>query len=383
MSFRRDGLTWLAYGLLAWFAYLQAVPGLVVPYLRDELDIGYTTGGLHVAAFAAGSIVAGATATALEAAIGRRNLLWLSALALAAGMTGLVFGPVAPATIGSLLLAGWGGGLVLVTVQAILADHHHEQSAVALTEANVAASVAYIVLVGAIALAVALGAGWRAAVLVSFAFPLVAYFQTRETPIDAPTPPRHAEHGALPRAFYVATAILFCAVGAEWCVTAWGASFAEEAADVSADTAVALMFGYFSGVLAGRFTGSRLARRHTARRLLAVALGVTAVGFVILWPAAGPAQTFAGLFVIGVGLGNLFPFALAVALALVPGRGQLASSRAVLSGSSAVLLAPLTIGALADATSITSALLVVPVLLALAATGLYLTARSPSRVTPP
>lgn len=373
MSFRRDRLTWLAYALLAWFAYLQAAPGLVVPYLRDELDIGYTTGGLHVAAFAAGSILAGATATRLEAAIGRRTLLWAAALGLAVGMTGLVVGPVVGVTVGSLLVAGWGGGLVLVTVQAILADHHHEQSAVALTEANVAASVAYIALVGAIALAVALGAGWRAAVLVSFAFPLVMYFQTRETPIAAPAPPSHAEHGALPRSFYVATGILFCAVGAEWCVTAWGASFAEEAADVSADTAVALMFGYFSGVLVGRFTGSRLARRHAARRLLALALAVTAVGFAILWPAASAAQTFAGLFVIGVGLGNLFPFALAVTLALVPGRGQLASSRAVLSGSSAVLLAPLTIGALADATSITSALLVVPVLLGMAKAGLVAT----------
>ena len=37
-----------------------------------------------------------------------------------------------------------------------------------------------------------------------------------------------------------------------------------------------------------------------------------------------------------------------------------------MAGSAAVLLAPLTIGALADATSITSALLVVPVMLALA-----------------
>ena len=73
---------------------------------------------------------------------------------------------------------------------------------------------------------------------------------------------------------------------------------------------------------------------------------------------------------IGVGLGNLFPLALAVCVALAPDRAQLASSRAVLAGSAAVLLAPLTIGALADATSITTALLVVPVMLAAAATGL-------------
>ena len=28
MEFSRDRLTWVAYGLLAWFAYLQAAPGL-------------------------------------------------------------------------------------------------------------------------------------------------------------------------------------------------------------------------------------------------------------------------------------------------------------------------------------------------------------------
>src|SRR5829696_1451167 len=51
MEFRRDRLTWLAYVVLAWFAHLQAAPGLVITHLRDELDLSYSTGGLHVAAF--------------------------------------------------------------------------------------------------------------------------------------------------------------------------------------------------------------------------------------------------------------------------------------------------------------------------------------------
>ena len=37
-EFRRDRLTWIAYVVLAWFAYLQAAPGLVIVHLRDELD---------------------------------------------------------------------------------------------------------------------------------------------------------------------------------------------------------------------------------------------------------------------------------------------------------------------------------------------------------
>ena len=367
-EFRRDRLTWLGYALLAWFAYLQAVPGLVVPHLRDELAIGYTTGGFHVAGFALGTIFAGIAATGLEARRGRKALLWGSAALMAIGFTGLTLARTPVLTIGSLVI----GGMLLITVQALLADHHPRNRAVALTEANAFASGAYVLLVGLLSLSAAVGLGWRAPVLVSFAVPLLAFTRTRATAVEAPV--RAHEHGGrLQKVFFIAAAMMFCTVAAEWCVTAWGASFAEEAADVSADTAVSLMFGYFGGSLLGRTLGSRLARRHSAARLLGSALAVAAVGFAILWPAASAPQTLAGLVVIGAGLGSLFPFSLAVTVALVPERVQLASSRAVLAGSCAVLIAPLTIGALADTTSITSALLVVPVMLALAASALYAT----------
>src|SRR3712207_798452 len=77
--FRRDRLTWVAYVLLAWIAYLQAAPGVVVAHLRDDLDLSYSTGGLHVAAFAAGAMIAGVISARLERALGRRTLLWSAA----------------------------------------------------------------------------------------------------------------------------------------------------------------------------------------------------------------------------------------------------------------------------------------------------------------
>jgi fucose permease len=376
VTFRRDGLTWTAYGLLAWFAYLQAAPGLVVPHLREELGIGYGVGGLHVAAFAAGSVGGGLTAAALERRVGRRALLWGSAAVMALGAAGLTLGRVPAATIGALLVAGWGGATLLTTVQALLADRHGDLRSIALTEANVAAGAAYVALVGAVSLATAIGAGWRAALLASFVVPVLLWRRQRHARIDAP-PVAEGAAGRLPRRLWIAVAMLFCTVSAEWCVTAWGASFAEEAASVSADTAVALMFGYFGGVVAGRAVGSGLARRHSERRLLAVALAVSAAGFALLWPAASLAQVLAGLTLIGLGLGNLFPLGLAVCVGLAPERAQLASSRAVLAGGLAVLVAPLTVGTLADATSLTAAFAVLPVMLALAAVGLYSTRSKP------
>jgi MFS family permease len=377
IEFRRDRLTWVAYALLAWFAYLQAAPGLVIGHLRDELHLSYATGGLHVAAFAAGSMVAGVICARLERALGRRPLFWSAAALMGAGAIGLTAGRIAEATIGSLLVMGVSGGLLLVTIQALLSDHHGEQRAVALTEANVAASIAYVVLIGALSLAAATGAGWRTALLASLAVPLLAWWRNRRLAIDAP-PPARAAQGRLVGVFWIAAAMLFCTTAAEWCITAWGATFVQDAAGVSTDTAVALMAGYFGGVLAGRTLGSRLARRHDPARLLAFALGVTAVGFAILWPATAPAQALIGLSLLGIGLGNLFPMGMSVTVALAPERAELASGRAVAATSFAVLLAPLTVGTLADATSLKAAFGVVPVVLVLAAAGLTLVRRSRS-----
>jgi MFS family permease len=377
-EFVRDRLTWLAYVMLAWFAYLQAAPGLVIVHLRDELDLSYATGGLHVAAFAAGSMVAGVVSARLEAALGRRALLWSAAALMGAGAVGLAVGRVAGMTVGSVLVMGVGGGLLLVTIQAALADHHGNLRTVALAEANVAASIAYVALIGVLSLTAALHLGWRAALLASLAVPALVWWRHRELRIDAPPPSRVME-GRLPGVFWIAAGVLFCTTAAEWGVTAWGAAFVEAAAEISPDTAVALMAGYFGGVLVGRVLGSRLARRYDPARLLAVALAVAAGGFVVLWASTAPALLLMGLLLLGIGLGNLFPMGISLAVALAPAQAALASGRAVAVTSFAILLVPLTVGTLADVTSLKIALTVVPVLLVVAAVGLALVHRARAR----
>jgi hypothetical protein len=99
----------------------------------------------------------------------------------------------------------------------------------------------------------------------------------------------------------------------------------------------------------------------------------------MLWPSTTPAQALVGLSPLGIGLGNLFPMGISVTVALAPGRAASASGRAVGMTSFAVLLAPLTVGALADATSLVAALAVVPVMLMLAAAGPALVHRARTR----
>jgi fucose permease len=302
-------------------------------------------------------------------------LFWASAALMGASAIGLAAGRIAEVTVGSVLVMGAGGGLLLVTIQAALAEHHGEHRAVALAEANVAASIAYLALAGVLSLVAALHADWRVAVLASLLVPALAWSTNRQLRIDAPSPSEVVQ-ARLPGVFWVAAVMLFCMTAAEWCINSWGASFVEDAAGVPRDTAVALMAGYFGGVVAGRILGSRLARRHDPARLLALALVVTAAGFAVLWLSKGPTQALIGLSLLGIGLGNLFPMGLTVTVALAPGRAMLASGRAVGMTTFAVMLAPLTVGALADATSLTAALAVVPLILALAAAALTIVCRA-------
>ena len=189
---------------------------------------------------------------------------------------------------------GIGGTLLLITIQAALSDHHGERRAIALTEANVAAAVAYVVLIGALSLAAVTGAGWRAALLASLALPGCCGCARRGSRSTRHHRSRCRAAGSR-HAFWIAAAMLFCTTAAEWCVTAWGASFVEDAAHVSVDAAVAAMLGFFAGVVAGRVLGSRLTREHAPHRLLALALVVTALGFAVLWPASCTVQAVLGL----------------------------------------------------------------------------------------
>src|SRR4051812_26383235 len=106
--FRRDRLTWVVYGMIGWFAYLQASPGMVIGHLRDELDLSYAVGGLHVTAFALGSTLGSLVSTPAERVLGRRGLLWTSAAVLAAGTVGLTVGRSAGITVTSTLVMGAG-----------------------------------------------------------------------------------------------------------------------------------------------------------------------------------------------------------------------------------------------------------------------------------
>jgi fucose permease len=135
----------------------------------------------------------------------------------------------------------------------------------------------------------------------------------------------------------------------------------------------ATMMGLFFGAMViGRIAGSRLSRTIPSPTLLLAALGIVVIGFPLYWLASIPVLNLLGLFIAGLGVANLFPLTMSVAVGVAADQSNAASARVALAGGLAILISPFILGWVADQLDIQNAYGVVALLLiaAVAVTGL-------------
>lgn len=367
--FNRDRLTWLAYLMLAYFAFYQAALGPIMPFLRTELNLSYTVGGYHFSAFALGAFLAGLSGDRFARRFGRRAIFWGGALGITAGLLWFVLAGQVGQTIAAALLMGFLGTLLLVVIQATLSDYHGDSRAIALTEANVGASAAAGLAPLLIGAAVRLGLGWRAGALVVILVLIALAIRYRRQPIpEAPTAviEQDGRPRRLPRLYWAYWLVMTLGVAIEWSLVFWGADFLNSVVGLSRADAVTLMSVFFLAMVSGRFAGSRLTRRMPAANLLLLALAMALLGFLLYWLAIIPAANVVGLFVAGLGVANLFPMTLSVATSVAAEQANRASARLTMGGGLAVLIVPLVLGWTADRLGLQDAFGIVVGLFALA-----------------
>ncbi len=361
--FTRDRFTWLAYGMLAYFAYLQASLGPAIPFLRQELNLSYTVAGFHASAMALGMIVAGLSADRSARRWGRTGVFWVGGAGMALGALLLVFARGAVFTVLGAGIMGALGTLLLIMIQSTLAARYGPLRATALTEANVVAAVGALAVPSMLGGFQAIGLGWRMALILGALLWLFAFWRFRHTAIpermhQAVAAARRADEAGdahLPATFWVLWSVIFASVAMEWCMGFWGAEFMESSTGLSRTAAASAMSIFFGAVVVGRFFGSRLTRKYESTTLLLGALALVGVGFPIFWLSPSIAWTLIGLFAAGLGIANLFPLTLSAATGVASELADIASARVSMGAGLAIFLAPQILGTLADSVGIQSA----------------------------
>lgn len=373
---QRDHLTFAVYAVTSvwgWFLYSF---GPSVPLLRVEQGTSRAVAGLHGTALALGSVVSAAIAVTAVRRIGRRALLVAGMGCALAGVLLLTSGPGLPWTVLGALVVGVGGSSAFNAVSPVLADHHREAGAAAISEANGAAAGVGVFAPLAVGASVALGLTWRGAVLVTVPLALGAMLAIASAPrspalVNKP-PPRDGADVVLPPRFWVALGVVTCSVAVEFCLTYWAGDLLRQQTDVSGGVAAALISVVIAGMAVGRLGGGWLTLRVGVERLLLGAFGVAAAGWVIVWQATTVPAAVVGLLVIGLGVSVQFPLSLARLLRASGGRTDAAASWATLGAGVASGGAPFALGALSDVVGPHRGFVLVPALLLVAVGGVVL-----------
>jgi MFS family permease len=374
MSYRRDTATWTAFGALFAFGYLMTVLGPALPYIRAVEGISYLVGALHQVAWAVGGGLAGALSVRDRVRVSRRAMI-AGGLA-AGGVAGLAvgYGEIAPITIAGAFLMGLFATLALIRVWAALADAHGPRRAVAMTEGEVAVSLAGIatpLLIGALATGVAT---WRLAFAIgTVATGLAAMAVLR---VDFPAPkPAELERPRRGRA-QPTLVIIFAIVALEFALSFWLASYLNDDVGLGRDAAVSLVSALYASNLLGRLAASRLARTQTPERLLSVALGMVLLGLPFLLAATSALAAVPGIILAGTGIGALFPLTSSVHIQTSGRTADSALGQTLTVAALGQTSGPLVAGAIAQVSTLRAGLLVLPALTLLAAVGLAVHTRA-------
>lgn len=362
-AYRRDATTWVSFAALFAFGVLNAMLGPVLPYLRHSEHISYVVGALHQVAFAVGGTVAGIHASRSDAPRRRTIVLGLAGAALAGLLLG--YGRMLPVTLVAALLISACATAALIRIWAALSDLHHVHRAVALSEGEVAVSLAGIAMPLVVSACAASVLGWRFAFVVGGLVVIASAAAARVVELPGATrPPRPTGTGPTP---WRTLATIFAVVALEFTLSFWAASYLHDDVGLATDTAVALVSTLYAANMVGRLLASRLARRLSTTLLLRLALATALAGTPVLLAAGNATVAAVGLAVTGAGIGGTFPLASTLHVAASGRTSDQALGQILTVAGIGELAGPLAAGALAQVSELRIGLCAMPALALLAA----------------
>ncbi len=294
--------------------------GVTVNDLTARFGMPITDGGLFQTVMAVGAITAALISGRLYDRLNARILLPIGSALIALALFGLYFSPTKVAAMASALLLGAGFGSFMIGPNVLIARLNPENPAGPLGGIN------FIYGVGAIISpqTVALGARLDAMKLsYLFAAILLALVTLPLAFVNLCPPDDREESGERSRIdigkLFPFLLFFFCAMGLEVSFNTWLVTQMQLAAKAPLEIATFAASMLWVGYTLGRLAISRIARRAKALTLLVVSIGIVALGLAIMLsvPASQPVAVISA-FIVGLGIGPLFPLGMALVSAAFP-----------------------------------------------------------------
>jgi MFS family permease len=341
---------WPSYMALAAIGYVIYGVGAIAPYLRTQLGLSDAEVGLHSTAMAIGAVLAGIVTPALARRFGEIPVRGAALIVLAIAVVALTLAPALVVTLAAGGLVGYGTGTILGYANAILTGGGGRLARLRVARANLWAMVAAFVCPLAIATAVTDDLPWGTGLFPAFGLMVVVALDLRAGARFDARAEVAAIHGRLPSAYWLVWAFVVAAVAVEFSIVFWGATLIQRRTGVETPAATLLGGLFLAGMFTGRLGQSLgLGTGGDLRRPAAVGVVLAISGASVAWFSTVAAISAAGLFMAGLGVAGLYPLGVAAALATVPGQPSFAGTRLTLASGLAILIAPLALGAVADA----------------------------------
>ena len=375
---RRDRLTYFSY--LSTAAYVWGLYGMgpALLLLRDETGMTRTVSSFHSSAIAVGVFLVGIIGAAVTERLGRARTVAIGAACAATGISFVAFGGAPARSIAGAFVLGLGGSLLLNGIASFLTEHHGSLAAHALGEQNGIGVTAGLLAPMALGALVSAGINWRFALMMSPLLFLAAQFLRGPSGTLNTGMHQHENTSTrLPSAYWWTWVILTLCIGVEFSFVMWAGDVLRDQSDASVSLAAASLTAVAGGMAGGRFLIGALLRRMSLERLFRIALVLPLVMWVPMWMSHNSTVILLAMVTIGFGLGFQYPLCFSRMVAAADGLTDRAAARSSLASGLAIGLAPLGLGALADAVGLHTAFIAVPAMLGAA---LVLTLLRPIRV---
>jgi fucose permease len=364
MRLIRTRLTWYAYLLSGFFTFIISIQGNIIPFLRDELRLSYAAVSLHPSALAAGMMATGLYTERVVAAIGRRWACLLGVAGCIGGLLSICLAGNAASSIAGCALVGLTGGMLPGIIGGLLADLHRGARDQVFTECGAVTYACAITANFSTGIADAFAFGWRGALLFGVACGLLlAAVFSRDAMPETPHRTRRASD-RVPAASWAFLVMLGLGVALEMTMLLWSPAYLEQVAGLPRTAAVTAAAAFPAAMLLGRSAGSVLVRRVAPAILYPATLCLIAPGFLAFWGGFPAPVAVFGLFLAGLAIALLYPLSLSFAVGAAGPAGNAVSARSGLAAGTALLTAPIALGAMADHVGLSRAYLIAPILAA-------------------